>query len=816
MLERILLDVRIAGRGLRRSATFTTSCIATVALGIGAATAVFSVLYGVVFRPLPYPNAEALVQLVQVTPQRGAAAPFRGGLTPEQIQHARAASRTVHRVSFAIPAVAGAAMTGTSAPVRLAGVQVSASLFGMLDVRPFLGRGFTEDEERAMLAPAGERVVVLSYNTWRSHFGGVASVIDTTTTLNGRPHRIIGVMPEGFGFPSVAESDALTSAGTPSDAPEFWMPLGLRPTTANGGMVPTTYALVRADSSREAVTAELNAILPPKLNESTKFPIEVVDVRAEGARKLKGVLWMFQAGVTLILLIACVNVVHLLRARGAQHAHDAWVRLSLGASRYALLRYAVLESLLLTGAGGVVGALIASGLVRTVHLLPAYLLPRVSEVQLDTPVLLFTVALAVATGLTVGAVSALRLGRARPELQARATIRRASPGLLVFEVAMAVLLLVCGGLLINTSINLSQVDLGIETEGALLFRVSVPASRYADLPAREALYDRVVDRLRGLPDVQAVGMSINGVAAETSGIRWPLIVAGQRYDTPTLIRDVSPGFFAALGTPVLLGRDFTVTDRGERPRTVIVNDEFAHAYFGRSSVLGERLTLDDDKELEIVGVVGSVRAADAGAPRSTPPHVSDTPPQVYFPALYLTGPRAMGIIRTSGDPKAIAAHVREAMVSIDSSLVVFDIQTLDDRVERAVVAWRVYAMVSTAFALLAAMLAAVGLYGVLSHSVAVRTREFGVRTAVGAPPRALVGHVMREGLTATVAGVAIGLVMAMGASRFLEALLFGVRPVDAGTYGFVTALFAVVAAIACYLPARRATRIDPVVALRAN
>ncbi len=557
MLERILLDLRVAARGLRRRATFTISCIATVALGIGAATAVFSVLYGVVFRPLPYPTAEALVQIVQVTPQRGATPPFRGGLTPEQIQLVRAASRTVHRVSFAIPAVAGAAMTGTSTPVRLAGVQVSASLFDMLDVRPFLGRGFTEDEERAMLAPAGERVVVLSYNTWRSHFGGVAGVIGTTTTLNGRPHRIIGVMPDSFGFPSVADPDALTAAGTPVDAPEFWMPLGLRPTTARGGMVPTTYALVRDGSSREAVTAELNAILPSKLNESMKFPIEVVDVRAEGARKLSGVLWMFQAGVTLVLLIACVNVVHLLRARGAEHAHDVWVRLSLGATRYSLLRYAVLESLLLTGTGGLLGALVAYGLVRTVHLLPAYLLPRVSEVQLDTPVLLFTVALAAATGLAVGAVSALHLVRARPELQQRATIRRGSPSLLVFEVAMAMLLLVCGGLLINTSVNLSRVDLGIKPEGALLFRVNVPASRYADLPAREALYDRVVDRLRSLPGVQAVGMSINGVAGEIWGMRWPLIVAGHRYDTPTLVRDVSPGYFAALGTPVLTGRDFT-------------------------------------------------------------------------------------------------------------------------------------------------------------------------------------------------------------------------------------------------------------------
>jgi predicted permease len=703
-------------------------------------------------------------------------------------------------------------MTGTPTPVRLAGVQAGSSLFDMLGVRPMLGRVFTEDDERASLTPDGERVVVLAYPTWRSYFGSDPDVIGTTTILNGRQHRIIGVMPEGFGFPSIAEPDALTSTGALADAPEFWMPLGLRPSTPRGGMVPTTYALLNDGYSPEAAAAELTTIVPARLYDSARYPVDVVDLRDEAARDRRQALWMFQAGVTLILLIACVNVVNLLQARAAQKYSEVWVRFSLGASRLAVVRFSLTESLLLTAAGSVLGVAIAYALVGAVRGLPAYVIPRVSEVRVDVPVLLFTAAVAIGSGLAVGLVSVLRTIARRPDLQPRATAKRPSPALVVVEVAGAVLLLVAGGLLVNSSVNLSRVDIGIRPERALVFRINVPAVRYADRTAREALYDAVTTRLRAIPTVESVGMSVNGSVAETSGIRWPMIVGGRDIGQ-TFFRDVSPGYFESLGIPILAGRGFTMADRADQLRTIVVNEAFARAHFGRTTIVGEHLTFGDDKDLEIVGVTGDVRAATTG---DGPAHTAGMPPQVYLPAAYLAGTRAVGIVRTSGAPMAVVSSVRAAIADIDANLVVFDVQPLADRVERSIVAWRLYAAVSTGFAILAVLLAAIGLYGVLTHSVGLRTREFGIRTALGARPAVLLSSVMSEGLMVTAFGIALGLGGALLTTRLLETLLFGVTPLDSSTFAAVAILFVTIGALACYLPARRATRVDPVVALRAE
>jgi hypothetical protein len=307
-------------------------------------------------------------------------------------------------------------------------------------------------------------------------------------------------------------------------------------------------------------------------------------------------------------------------------------------------------------------------------------------------------------------------------------------------------------------------------------------------------------------------MSVNGSVAETSGIRWPMIVGGRDIGQ-TFFRDVSPGYFESLGIPILAGRGFTMADRADQLRTIVVNEAFARAHFGRTTIVGEHLTFGDDKDLEIVGVAGDVRAATTG---DGPAHTAGMPPQVYLPAAYLAGTRAVGIVRTSGAPMAVVSSVRAAITDIDANLVVFDVQPLADRVERSIVAWRLYAAVSTGFAILAVLLAAIGLYGVLTHSVGLRTREFGIRTALGARPAVLLSSVMSEGLMVTAFGIALGLGGALLTTRLLETLLFGVTPLDSSTFAAVAILFVTIGALACYLPARRATRIDPVVALRAE
>ena len=805
----MLNDLRISARTLLKERGFAAAAVITLALGIGATTAVFSVVYGVIFRPLPFPSADRLVQVVQIVQYSQRPEPSRSGLSPEQIQMLRTSSRTLSRVSFAVDTAVGAAMTGTATPVRLAGVQVGASLFDTLGVRPLVGRVFTEDEERASLTPDGERVVVLSYQTWTRYFSADPGVINRTVTLNGRPHRILGVMPDGFRFPSIADRDALTSTGVLADAPEYWTPLGLRPTTARGGMVPPTYALLNEGYSLDAANAELTGMLLPRPN---TLGVDVVNLRDETVRATRPILLMFQSGIALVLLIACVNVVNLLRSRAVQRRQALWVRLSLGASRGALTRFALAESLLLAAAGGAIGTLLAYLLVNVVRWLPPHVVPRISDVHLDLPVLLFAAGVTIASGLAVGVFSTLHTAGSRPELHHRATPRRPSPALVVVEVAVAVLLLVTGGLLVSSSVNLSRVSLGIEPERVLTFRVNVPATAYSTLPARQALYDEVVTRLRAIPTVASVGLTPNGTATDSAAIGWPLVVKGRKTEEPTAFRNVSPEYFASLGIPVLAGREFNSADRTEKPRTVIVNEAFARRHFGGMQIVGETLTFQD-QVLEVVGVVGNVRMSPD---RDVPAQKGETPPQLYYPAAFLTGARAMGILRTSGNPAAIASHVRTAFAEIDPNLVVFDVELLAQGVERATVAWRLYAAVSAGFAMLAAILAAVGLYGVLSHSVGIRTREFGIRAALGANARRLISGVMREGLALTALGIGAGLFTAFLTSRYLQSLLFGVTPADSTTFAAVAVLFVAVGALACYVPARRAMRVDPVTALRAE
>jgi predicted permease len=814
MIGAILRDLRYTARGLVRSPGFTLVAVLTLGLGIGTTTAVFSVVYGVIFRPLAFPTADRLVQIIQVVQRRGGE-PSRQGLTPEQIQGLRMSARTVSAISFSDASLVGGAMTGGPDQVRLAGVRVSASLFETLGVRPLLGRGFTEDEERpAPGAPrlGGARVVVLSYATWRGYFGGDSGVVDRLVTLNDRPHRIVGVMPEGFSFPSIAAPDALTSRAALADAPEYWMPLALPASNANGYMPAETYALLNDGYSRQAAIAELSAILPPLPGGRQRSGVEVINLRDETSRSAQPVLWMFQSAVALVLLIACLNIVNLLRSRAVHRRHELWVRLSLGASRAGLLRHALMESLLLACTGGALGAALAYGLTAAVRMLPPHVLPRIRDVQVDTPVLLFVAAVSIASGIAVGGLAAFRAST-RPMLTAsRATTRQPSRSLVVIQVAAGVLLLVSGGLLLSSSRNLTGVDLGVDPQGVLVFRVSVPSSRFAGLGAQEALYERATAALRGIPTVEAAGVTGDGSVIERGATGQPLVVDGvDRGDVAH--RYVSPGYFEALRIPVGRGRTFTSADRGEPPRTVIVSEALARKHFGRLDVVGRRVTFQEYSDLEIVGVVGDVRVStEPDAPAQTGAPLA----QMYFPWPALAGVRAVGLVRTSGDPRAIAPSVRAALTAIDPGLVVYDVQPLADRMARATVTSRFYAVVSNGFAWLAVLLAAVGQYGLLAFSVGVRTREFGIRAALGAAPAVLLSGVMREGLAITAAGIALGLAAALYASRFLQAMLFGITPRDTITFAAVTLMFATIGAVACYIPARRATRVDPVVALRAE
>lgn len=803
MLESFARDLRFAARGLRRSPAFSVTAVVTLALGIGATTAVFSVVYGIVFRPLPFPNADRLVRVVQLLPERPGDPPtFRSGLTRDQIAEWRGTSRTLSEIGTYSPQAA--ILSGGDRPVRLIGAQVSVSLFRALGVRPIAGRLFADEDEQ----PGNELVVILSHDTWRVRFGSSDAIVGGQLSLNDRTYHVIGVMPRGFGFPSVASSSAVTASGEFADAPEFWTPMVARPrpaSPATGGMtLVQTYALLRTGVSLDEAVAEVNTLMQARVN--ARYPVELVHARVEAARQVRPTLLLFQGSVIFVLFIACVNVVNLLLARAAGKRHELAVRRALGAGRAALTRYGLAEGVIVGAAGGALGVLLAYQGVLLFRALPRFLLPRMSEVRVDGVVLAVAAALSIGAGLFVGLAATLRALRddggaigwqSRSMSAGRA--QRPSRALLVAEVAAGVVLLAGAGLLLNSFARLTSLDRGFDPDGVYTFSVSLPASYQP--AARRTFHDTFIDLLRQLPGITSAGAS--DYLPGRGGVGFKTVVDGQAHAGAVSYGVFSPGVFETLRIP-LRGRDFTERDRGAQPAAVIVNETFARKFFPNQDAIGRRIGFQDWwSSLDVIGVAGDTRTADA----------ADAPdPAIYVPQSgNTTTPRY--VVRSSRD---LGPELRDAAARIDSRAVLVDVTSMNGLLARTVASPRLYSATATAFATVAVALAALGLYGVLAYSIGSRTREFGIRIALGATPASVIGGVMREAAWAVLPGVALGLGGALYLSRFLDSLLFGVQPHDPATFAGVAALFLTVAAIACYMPARRATRVDPVVALRAE
>lgn len=814
MLESIMRDLRFATRGLRRSPGFTAAAVLTLGLGIGATTAVFSVVYGIVFKPLPFPNADRLVRVVQILPSRpdphrpGRQRTARVGLSPDQVTEWRATSRTLAEIGYSSPRPA--ALTGTGSPVRLYGADVSVSLFRALGVPPLRGRLFADEDAE----PGNEHVVVLSHETWRARFGSSEAILDRPIAMNERTYRVIGVMPEGFGFPSVASSMALNANGELADAPEFWTPMAARPrpaSPATGGMtlVPT-YALVRAGVTLDEATAEANTLMPARVNE--RYPIELVNARVEEARAVRPTLLVFQAAVLLVLFIACANVVNLLLARAASRQHELAIRRALGASRGQLARYAIAEGLIVGSAGGALGCLLAYQSVALFRALPPFLMPRMADVRVDAVVLALASVVSVGAGLLVGIATAVRTARAsaeygaatwQPRTASAGRGQRPSRALLMAQTAAGVVLLAGAGLLLNSFARLTGVDRGFDAEGVYTFRIALPASYPG--AARRAFHDELTGVLRQMPEATAIGASDYLLGQGSIGFKTR--VEGEQHSTPVAFNFVAPGVFETLRIP-LRGRDFADRDRAPKAAVAIVNETFARRFFAGRDPIGRHIGFQDQDwpSLEIIGVAGDTRTADVTAAID---------PAIYLPQAVDSAVAATYVVRATGTG-TLPSAIRAAAARIDANAAVFNALTLEAMMARTVASPRFYSATASGFALVAVALAALGLYGVLSYSIGTRTREFGIRVALGATAGSVIGGVMRDAARTVLPGLAAGLLGALYLSRFLEALLFGVQPRDPATFAAVAALFLIVAAIACYLPARRATRVDPVVALRAE
>ena len=822
----MLQDVQYALRTLRRAPGFAAVAVLTLALGIGATTAIYSVVDAVLFRALPYPAAERLVE--PSGQRRGSADRMSSTWRDFQMWQAASVFEAVALYSqpeLDITGVCGAPGEACSHPGRGAGDEepmrasvaiVTRDFFRVLGVRPLLGRFPLPDEFRA----GTERPLVISYKLWQSRYGGAPDVVGRKVRMTGFPVTIVGVMPR--------------DAEWPRDA-DLWYPD--RSTPNEGTLAPDNFmyraiARVGPGTTTEQVHARLDQLarrvereFPAKrtgITVSTR-PIREAMVGEQTARGL----WVLFGAVAFVLVIACVNIANLLLARAAAREREMAVRTALGAGRGRLVRQLLTESLVLAGAGGVLGVLLAAWLGPAIVRLAPPAITQTLEVAMSVPVLAVAAGATALAALIFGLAPAVRASRAQPaqalaERSGRsgggARQRRAAAALVVAEVALSLTLLAGAGLLAKSLVRLRAVDPGLDTRRALTFQVALPNSKYNSRAKTFAFWDDFLRRLRAVPGVTAVtyatalplgggGFYLGRTMIEAGAPEPP---AGP--EVGIMWNFVGTDYFRALGQPVLAGREFRERDDTAATPVIVVTRKFAEAmYPGRplGEVLGRRVFSWRDERIarEIVGVVGDVRYEGA----------ADAPtPIVYVPARqdWLGG--GVVVLRATGDAAGLVAAARRELAAIEPSVALAHAKTMEDVLAESIAPHRVVATLLGAFAGLAVLLAAIGLYGLLSYGVARETREIGVRMALGASPTGVMRAVLRRSLGLAAAGAALGLGGALAVTRVLGSLLFETRPTDPATLAGVTLLLLVVAGAAGWIPARRATRVDPAVALRSE
>ncbi|MFI5177103.1 MAG: ABC transporter permease [Vicinamibacterales bacterium] len=802
MLTNTLHDTRYALRQLRKSPGFTVVAVLTLALGIGATTAIFSVVNGVLLRPLPYPDPEALVRVHEIVPQYGLFS-----VAPASFLDWRQQNTVFEHM--ATYSGASATITGASGPERVQGLQVSWDLFPLLRVQPLLGTMFTADQDK----PGAPGVVILSYGMWQQRFGGDPGVIGRSITMSGAPVTIVGVMPAEFYFPS--------------RTPEFWRPIALNPANASRGghflgvvaRLKSGVTLDRAGVEMKAIAERLAAQYPDaSANESAK----VVLLQEQIVGAIRPALLTLFAAVGVVVLIACANVANLLLVRASVREKEIAIRTALGAGRRRLIVQMLSESLVLAIVGGVLGVALGYAALAPIQTLSAGSLPRVADVRIDGTVLAFAAFASLVTGILFGLAPAWQASRAgvsgvlKEGGRSSATsggrwVRR---GLLVAEVALSIVLLTGAGLLLRSFDKLVNVNPGITPERVLAFQVSLPGAAYATPEKHRAFFNTLIERLDSQPGVET------SAVVQTLPLRGNYVlsfdVRGRAPAKPgegasANYRAISPHYFDALGIPLVHGRAFGNQDASEHSQHVAVVDEaFVKTHFPNEDPIGQGLHIGNgtDGFFDIVGVVGNVHydGLDAtAAPTMYVPAAQDD-----FSAMWVLA-RAKG-----GDPGMLAAVARQTVREIDAGLPAYSVSPLTTVVSDSVAQRRFSMLLLVVFAGVALFLAAVGLYGVVAYTVSQRTREIGLRMAIGAQPRHVVGMVVGGGMTLAVVGVAIGIAGALALSRLVRTMLFDVTPSDPTSYVATAVLLLVVAGIACYVPARRALRVDPLIAMQAE
>ena len=806
LLETLGLDVRFGARQLRKHPAFTAAAALTLALGIGANTAIFSLVDGVLLRPLPYPEPGRLVVVLQSYPSIGLG---RWGISQFLFASFRDQARSFERM--AAHTETGLTLTGLDAPVRLQGAYVTAGFFEVLGVQPAQGRSFLPEED----VPGKNVVCILSDRLWRAQFGGDPGIVGRSLRLNDAPLQVVGVMPPGFQFPS-PDTDV-------------WIPLGLNPQRRFGFMYAGIARLKEGASAAHA-EAETTAIQWNLARQSENPPPPGADMKtivmplheAVTQRARKPLLVLLGA-VGLVLLIACANIANLLLGRLAARRREIALRIGLGASARRIVTQLLTESLLLALLGGIAGAALAVWWVALIGRLPLEGVPRSADVHVNTTALVFTAAVALATGILFGLAPALRAGRLAPggalreglRSTASPSSRRLNHSLVAAQVALSLVLLIGAGLLLKSFARLLAVNPGFRTENLLTLRISLSQRSY-DSPAKLIqFYDTLAERVRGLPGVRAAGLVSKLPVQADGGDADGYVVEGREEpgsaQPNALMHAAFPGYFQALGIPLLRGRDFTNSDGTESEPVAIVDATLARRYWPEGEAVGKRIRFGWDTSarawMTIVGVAGDVK--HSGLMASAYPHL-------YMPARQQPErvPQMYLAVRTSADAPETAKALRAVVRALDPSVPVFAVRTMPEILAASLNSQRLTNILLGSFAGMALLLAAVGIYGVMSLSVAGGTQEFGIRMALGAQRADVFRLVLGQGMAIAAAGVGAGVLVALGLARSLRTLLFEVSPADPATFAAVTLVLGAAALAACYLPARRATRVDAMVALR--
>jgi putative ABC transport system permease protein len=804
-MDDVRRDVRFALRSLRRSPGFTLVAILCLALGIGANAAIFSVLDAVLLRPLPYAEPDRLIRVYEM---RGGDEGKTGSVSVPNYLDWRAQNSGFQGLAAWLEGNRN--LAGDGGTERIGSVEVTPNLFALLGVPPLRGRAFVPGQDE----PGKGQVAVISEGLWRRRFGADPSLIGRSVRLDGQAYTVLGVMPAGFDFPPGHAIHEVWTVYQPS--PALLKDRGSHFLAVAGRLKPGV-SLDQASAQLRGVAAGMEKLYP---DDQTGRSVLLKPVKEAVVGRTRPALLVLLGAVLLVLLIACANVANLLLARAAVRRREVAVRLALGASRARLIRQFLVESLVLAFGGALLGALIAWGSLALLRPLAAGALPVTGGISLDARVFAFLLGVSVLSGVLFGLVPALQASRedVRDTLSdagAKSTSggrqKRFRSALVVLEIALSLVLLVGAGLLLRGFLALSATPSGLNPEGVLTGHVAVPDGQLNGASTR--VFQPLLDRVRHLPGVRSAGV-ISMLPIQEAWTNGSYQVEGRPAPKPgdgpiAEMRVASPQLFTALGIPILYGRDFTDHDGGKGSRLLIVNEALARKEFPGENPVGRQIRIDKEAAHTIIGVVGSVRQAGLDQPPL---------PEIYFPYVQIGMEDFLGnavlVVRADRAPESVTAEIRRTVAGVDRGLSLFDVETMDEVITRSLASRRLNLWLLGIFAGIALVLSAAGLYGVISYLVAQRTREIGVRIALGAQTRDVIGLVMGQGARLTAVGIALGLLGAFALTRLLASLLYGVSAHDPLTFATIAALLAAVALLATWLPARRAARVDPISAIR--